>query len=72
MNEGMQNLKEIQDLEDKLTETRKLKEMLSDGYKEIRESKNKTWPRFGIEIFLLQCIIQCNKALSEKKSEDNE
>jgi predicted RNase H-like nuclease (RuvC/YqgF family) len=72
MNEGMQNLKEIEDLENKLTETKKLKEMLSQGWKEIRASKNKTWPRFGIEMFLLQCIIQCNKALDEKKSEENE
>ena len=55
-----------------MTETRKLKEMLSQGWKEIRASKNKTWPRFGIEMFLLQCIIQCNKALSEKKEEDHE
>ncbi len=49
-----------------MTETKKLKEMLSKGWKEIRASKNKTWPRFGIEMFLLQCIIQCNKALNEK------
>jgi len=66
MNEGMQNLKEIEDLENKLNETRKLKEMLSQGWKEVRACKNKTWPRFGIEMFLLQCIIQCNKALNEK------
>ena len=71
MNEGMQNLKEIQDLEDKLTETKKLKKMLSQGWKEIRASKNKTWPRFGIEMFLLQCIIQCNKALNEKEKNEN-
>ena len=55
-----------------MTETRKLKEMLSQAWKEIRACKNKTWPRFGIEMFLLQCIIQCNKALNEKKSEDSE
>ena len=55
-----------------MTELRTLKKMLNDGYKEIRESKKKTWPAFGVEMFLLQCIIQCNKALSEKKSEDNE
>tara|TARA_R100000231_G_scaffold60547_1_gene49419 strand:- start:416 stop:592 length:177 start_codon:yes stop_codon:yes gene_type:complete len=54
-----------------MTETRKLKEMLSKGWKEIRGSKKKTWPAFGIEMFLLQCIIQCNKALNEKeKNED--
>ena len=55
-----------------MTETKKLKEMLSQGWKEIRASKNKTWPRFGIEMFLLQCIIQCNKALNEKKEENHE
>jgi len=54
-----------------MTETKKLKEMLSQGWKEIRASKNKTWPRFGIEMFLLQCIIQCNKALNEKKEENH-
>ena len=37
----------------------------------IRESKKKTWPAFGVEMYLLQCIIQCNKALNEKeKNED--
>jgi hypothetical protein len=55
-----------------MTETRKLKEMLSQAWKEIRACKNKTWPRFGIEMFLLQCIIQCNKALNEKKEESND
>ena len=55
-----------------MTETRKLKEMLSQAWKEIRACKNKTWPRFGIEMFLLQCIIQCNKALNEKKEENND
>ena len=54
-----------------MTELRTLKKMLSDGYKEIRESKKKTWPAFGVEMYLLQCIIQCNKALNEKeKNED--
>ena len=55
-----------------MTKTRKLKEMLSQGWKEIRACKNKTSPRFGIEMFLLQCIIQCNKALNEKKEESND
>tara|TARA_R100001443_G_scaffold9994_1_gene19556 strand:+ start:831 stop:1001 length:171 start_codon:yes stop_codon:yes gene_type:complete len=49
-----------------MTELKTLKKMLSDGYKEIRESKKKTWPAFGVEMYLLQCIIQCNKALNEK------
>ena len=54
-----------------MTELEILKKMLSDGYKEIRESKKKTWPAFGVEMYLLQCIIQCNKALNEKeKNED--
>jgi len=53
-----------------MTELETLKKMLSEGYKEIRESKKKTWPRFGVEMYLLKCIIQCNKALNENKSED--
>tara|TARA_R100001443_G_scaffold39622_1_gene53029 strand:+ start:89 stop:256 length:168 start_codon:yes stop_codon:yes gene_type:complete len=55
-----------------MTELETLKKMLSEGYKEIRESKKKTWPAFGVEMYLLQCIVQCNKALNENKSEDNE
>ena len=55
-----------------MTETRKLKEMLSQAWKEIRACKNKKWPRFGIEMFLLQCIIQCNNELHEKKEESND
>jgi hypothetical protein len=51
---------------DIMTELEILKKMLSDGYKEIRGSKKKTWPAFGVEMFLLQCIVQCNKALNEK------
>ena len=54
-----------------MTELRTLKKMLSDGYKEIRESKKKTWPAFGVEMYLLQCIIQCNKALDEKEKNEN-
>ena len=54
-----------------MTELRTLKKMLSDGYKEIRESKKKTWQAFGVEMYLLQCIIQCNKALNEKEKNEN-
>ena len=54
-----------------MTELRTLKKMLSDGYKEIRESKKKTWPAFGVEMYLLQCIIQCNRALNEKEKNEN-
>ena len=54
-----------------MTELKTLKKMLSDGYIEIRESKKKTWPAFGVEMYLLQCIIQCNKALNEKEKNEN-
>ena len=54
-----------------MTELRTLKKMLSDGYKEFRESKKKTWPAFGVEMYLLQCIIQCNRALNEKEKNEN-
>ena len=39
--------------------------------KKLEKVKKKTWPAFGVEMYLLQCIIQCNKALNEKeKNED--
>tara|TARA_R100001126_G_C4794018_1_gene133405 strand:+ start:147 stop:320 length:174 start_codon:yes stop_codon:yes gene_type:complete len=54
-----------------MTELEILKKMLSDGYKEVRGSKKKTWPAFGVEMYLLQCIVQCNKALNEKNKNEN-
>ena len=54
-----------------MTELEILKKMLSDGYKEIRGSKKKTWPAFGVEMYLLQCIVQCNKALNDKNKNEN-
>jgi hypothetical protein len=51
---------------------RQLKKMLSDAHKEIRSSKKKTLPAFGVEMYLLNCIIQCNAALNEKVETKND
>jgi len=42
-----------------------LKKMLTDAHKEIRSSKKKTLPAFGAEMYLLNCIIQCNVVLNK-------
>lgn len=42
-----------------------LKKMLSDAHKEIRSNKRKTLPAFGVEMYLLNCIIQCNVVLNK-------
>jgi hypothetical protein len=51
---------------------RQLKKMLSDAHTEIRSSKKKTLPAFGVEMYLLNCIIQCNAALNEKVETKND
>ena len=51
---------------------RQLKEMLSDAHKEIRSSKKKTLPAFGVEMYLLNCMILCNAALNEKVKTKND
>ena len=49
-----------------MTELEILKKMLSEGWEQARKEKKKNMPTFGVEMYLLQCIIQCNKALNEK------
>ncbi len=44
-----------------------LKKMLVDAHTMIRGHKGTTWPRFGIEMFLLQAIIQANVCLGQLK-----
>ena len=44
-----------------------LKKMLVDAHTMIRGHKWTTWPRFGIEMFLLQAIIQANVCLGQLK-----
>ena len=46
-----------------------LKKMLVDAHTMIRGHKGTTWPRFGIEMFLLQVIVQANVCLNKLKKE---
>ena len=46
-----------------------LKKMLADAHTMIRGHKGTTWPRFGIEMFLLHAIIQANVCLGKLKKE---
>ena len=55
-----------------MTELEKLKKMLVDAHNELRARKQKNTPTFGAMMFMLEAIVQCNKALGEsKKSEKN-
>jgi|TARA_Y100000310_G_scaffold309367_1_gene353382 hypothetical protein len=40
---------------------KELKDMLVQAHTKVRAHKGKTWPRFGLEIFLLGVICQVNK-----------
>ena len=50
-----------------MTELEKLKKMLVDAHNELRARKQKNTPTFGAMMFMLEAIVQCNKALSESK-----
>ena len=50
-----------------MTELEKLKKMLVSAHDELRARKQKNTPTFGAMMFMLQAIVQCNKALSERK-----
>jgi len=49
-----------------MTELEKLKKMLVDAHNELRARKQKNTPTFGAMMFMLQAIVQCNKAIGEK------
>ena len=48
-----------------MTELEKLKKMLVDAHNELRARKQKNTPTFGAMMFMLEAIVQCNKALRE-------
>lgn len=50
-------------------ELRKLKEMLVEAHTYMRSRKQKNTPTFGVEMYLLECIVQCNSALNFNKKE---
>ena len=45
-------------------ELKALKHLLVEGHKKVRAHKGKTWPRFGLEIFLLGVIVQANACIN--------
>ena len=49
-----------------MNELETLKKMLVNAHNELRTRKQKNTPTFGAMMFMLQAIVQCNKALSEK------
>ena len=46
-------------------ELKDLKEMLVKGFEQMRERKQKNTPAHGVFVYLLGCIIQCNKVLNK-------
>ena len=52
-----------------MTELEKLKKMLVSAHNELRGRKQKNTPTFGAMKFMLEAIVQCNKALGEKREE---
>ena len=53
-----------------MTELEKLKKMLVSAHDELRTRKQKNTPTFGAMMFMLQAIVQCNKALNEREKHD--
>ena len=52
-----------------MTELKKLKKMLVDAHNELRARKQKNTPTFGAMMFMLEAIVQCNKALGESRKQ---
>ena len=52
-----------------MTELEKLKKMLVDAHDHLRTRKQKNTPTFGAMMFMLEAIVQCNKALGERKKD---
>ena len=48
-----------------MTELEKLKKMLVDAHDKLRMRKQINTPTFGAMMFMLEAIVQCNKALGE-------
>ncbi len=53
-----------------MTEIEKLKKMLVDAHNELRARKQKNTPTFGAMMFMLEAIVQCNKALNEREKHE--
>ena len=43
--------------------------MLVDAHNELRARKQKNTPTFGAMMFMLEAIVQCNKALGESRKQ---
>ena len=53
-----------------MTEIEKLKKMLVDAHNELRTRKQKNTPTFGAMMFMLETIVQCNKAINEREKHE--
>ena len=53
-----------------MTELEKLKKMLVRAHDELRARKQKNTPTFGAMMFMLQAIVQCNRALNEREKHE--
>jgi len=45
----------------------RLKKMLVEAHTYMRSRKQKNTPTFGVEMYFLECIVQCNSALNFNK-----
>lgn len=52
-----------------MDELEKVRMMLVEGSQQVRATKRKTWPTFGLWMWLFQVIIAFNKALAAAKKE---
>ena len=52
-----------------MDELEKVRKMIVDGSQQVRSTKRKTWPTFGLWMWLFQVIIAFNKALAAAKKE---
>ena len=44
--------------------------MLVSSHDELRARKQKNTPTFGAMMFMLQAIVQCNRALNEREKHE--
>ena len=48
---------------------KELKKMLTDAHDQVRKHRGKTWPRFGLEVYLLGVILKVNGLLALEKNQ---
>ena len=55
-----------------MNELNNLREMIVKGMNEMRSTKRKTTPTFGIWYWLFALTVQCNKAIAEIQKGQND